>query len=334
MNHKESEGGFAAVLGLPTITVETLYQQYKEKDEVILEIMNEHSNYVKMYEGHPDLLFDFQSLQQSKLTNYKFSDWSFPINVLDFYDSVTFAHKFYATLQTLMIELADVHKPHNYSFHAMMELKVLERCEVEYQKVKSFVDGDKIEYLGQEFLEEEAIVGNSEKIVFHINDMMSNLDKADKKNLNPFIISKLDLDTIAHFDFPQIAKDKNQYLRSQLDKPTVHQDFDVAVKIAENNSKTSTAAQSRYFSQLKEYMRKVHCPSMLHLYCNTVELLRLRQELMTAMSESKVLQEIYEAQGKFVNRPNFKPFFTDQVKFDNYLIDSSKVNFIDDGPAA
>jgi len=28
------------------------------------------------------------------------------------------------------------------------------------------------------------------------------LDKADKKNLNPFIISKLDLDTIAHFDFP------------------------------------------------------------------------------------------------------------------------------------
>ena len=25
MNHKESEGGFAAVLGLPTITVETLY---------------------------------------------------------------------------------------------------------------------------------------------------------------------------------------------------------------------------------------------------------------------------------------------------------------------
>ena len=73
---------------------------------------------------------------------------------------------------------------------------------------------------------------------------------------------------------------------------------------------------------------------MLNLYCNTVELLRLRQELIVAMSESKVLQEIYEAQGKLVNRPNFKPFFTDQVKFDNYLIDASKVNFIDDGPAA
>ncbi len=91
-------------------------------------------------------------------------------------------------------------------------------------------------------------MGNSEKIVFHIHDMMSNLDKAEKNNLNPFIISKLDLDTIAHFDFPQIAKDQNQYLLKAKDRPTPHNDFDVAVKIAENNSKTSTAAQSRYFS--------------------------------------------------------------------------------------
>ena len=52
------------------------------------------------------------------------------------------------------------------------------------------------------------------------------------------------------------------------------------------------------------------------------------------MSESMVLQEIYEAQAKIVNRPNFKPFFTDQVKFDNYLNDQFKVNYLDDGPSA
>lgn len=71
-------------------------------------------------------------------------------------------------------------------------------------------------------MEEEAIVGNSEKIVFHIHDMMSNLDKAEKSNLNPFIISKLDLDTIAHFDFPELSKNQNQYLTIALDKPTPH----------------------------------------------------------------------------------------------------------------
>jgi uncharacterized spore protein YtfJ len=54
-------GGFAAVLGLPPITVETLYQQHKEKDEIILELMAEHSNYVKVYEGYPDMIQDMQA---------------------------------------------------------------------------------------------------------------------------------------------------------------------------------------------------------------------------------------------------------------------------------
>jgi hypothetical protein len=102
----------------------------------------------------------------------------------------------------------------------------------------------------------------------------------------------------------------------------VQSEFEVAIKIAESNAKQGTAAQSRYFSNLKEYMRKVNVPLMLNLYCNSVELLRLRQELIQSMSESMVLQEIYEAQAKLINRPNFRPFFTDSVKFDNYLIDS------------
>jgi hypothetical protein len=84
----------------------------------------------------------------------------------------------------------------------MMEVKVLERCEIEYKMVKAFCDGDLNEYKGQEYLEDEAIIGNPDKIVFHVLDMMSNLNKSEKNNINPFIISKLDLDTIAHFDFP------------------------------------------------------------------------------------------------------------------------------------
>jgi hypothetical protein len=100
VQHKVEEGaqGFAAVLGLPQITVETLFKQYKEKDEVILELMNEQANYVKMFEGYPDNLLEMQGLQSSKLSNYKFSDWSAPINVLDFYESLSFGSRFYATL--------------------------------------------------------------------------------------------------------------------------------------------------------------------------------------------------------------------------------------------
>ena len=86
------------MLGLPTVTVETLYQQYKEKDEVIIDLMNENSSFVKFYEG-------YQGLQSSKLNSYKFSDWSFPINVLDFFESLSFASKFYSTIQTIVNEL-------------------------------------------------------------------------------------------------------------------------------------------------------------------------------------------------------------------------------------
>jgi hypothetical protein len=56
----------------------------------------------------------------------------------------------------------------------------------------------------------------------------------------------------------------------------VAEDFDQQVKIAEQNAKATTQAQSRYFSQLKEFMRKVKTPPMLNLYCNSVEMLRLR----------------------------------------------------------
>jgi hypothetical protein len=34
----------------------------------------------------------------------------------------------------------------------------------------------------------------------------------------------------------------------------------MAVKIAENNARPSNAAASRYFSNLKEYMRKINVP--------------------------------------------------------------------------
>ena len=94
--------------------------------------MNEQANYIKMYEGQPDFLIEMQGLQSSKLSNYKFADWSFPINVLDFYESLNFGSKFYSTIQSIVAEIQEVHKPHNYSLLAMMELKVLERAEVEY----------------------------------------------------------------------------------------------------------------------------------------------------------------------------------------------------------
>jgi hypothetical protein len=59
--------------------------QYKEKDEIILEVMNEHANFIRIYEGYPDFMIDIQRNQSSKLGTLKITDGSLPINILDFY---------------------------------------------------------------------------------------------------------------------------------------------------------------------------------------------------------------------------------------------------------
>ncbi|CDW83349.1 UNKNOWN [Stylonychia lemnae] len=328
--NEELQGGFAAVLGLPPITVESLYMQYKEKDEIILEVMNENANFIRVYEGYPDQHLYLSAQASQKLCLYKFSEWNIPINVLDFFDSLNFCTKFYATIQSIYVELNEVLKPHDPSLATLIETKILERSLVEYQKCKAFLADDLKEYKGAEYIEDETIVGNADKLTFYAKDMVSHLAKCLKPNINPFLISKLDVETINFFDYPQQSKEQNPYLKAPL---LLREDMDVSLKIAENHARPSAGSYQRFFPQLKELMRKINIPPMLQIYCNTVELLRLRQELLFAVSESMLLQEVYENQSKMVNRQNFKVIYSDQINFDNYLIDQSKINYIDDGPA-
>jgi len=38
------------------VTIESIYANYKEKDTMILKLMNENSNFVTSYEGYPEFL--------------------------------------------------------------------------------------------------------------------------------------------------------------------------------------------------------------------------------------------------------------------------------------
>lgn len=53
---EENEDKFTQLLGLPTISIETIYQSYKEKDVTVLNLMREHNNFVTVYEGYPEFL--------------------------------------------------------------------------------------------------------------------------------------------------------------------------------------------------------------------------------------------------------------------------------------
>lgn len=53
---KNDENQFTSLLGLPQISIETIYANYKEKDANVLKLMNENANFITAYEGYPEFL--------------------------------------------------------------------------------------------------------------------------------------------------------------------------------------------------------------------------------------------------------------------------------------
>lgn len=76
--------------------------------------MNEYANYVRVYEGYPEFMIDMKTVNpNSQLKNFKFTPWSLPINLLDFYQSLNCINKFYAIIRNAFTELVEVLKPHD-----------------------------------------------------------------------------------------------------------------------------------------------------------------------------------------------------------------------------
>ena len=55
-------------------------------------------------------------------------------------------------------------------------------------------------------------MGNSDKMIFYAKEMISDLSMKPKANLDPFIISKLNLESINYFTFPKIPVSLNKYV--------------------------------------------------------------------------------------------------------------------------
>jgi len=55
------------------------------------------------------------------------------------------------------------------------------------------MDGSKTEYQGRELLEDESIMGNSEKLIFYAKEMIADLTNKPKHLVDPFLVSKLDI---------------------------------------------------------------------------------------------------------------------------------------------
>lgn len=66
----------------------------------------------------------------------------------------------------------------------------------EFERMCQVVEGLEKEYAGREYIEDEMIVGNADKIVFYTKEFISNFTYMNKTLLNPFLVVKLDMQSI------------------------------------------------------------------------------------------------------------------------------------------
>lgn len=75
----------------------------------------------------------------------------------------------------------------------------------------SFMEGSNTEYEGQEYVENEQIMGNSENQIFYAKEMLADLSSKPKKMMCPYLVAKLDLKSVQNFDFPKLNKETSKY---------------------------------------------------------------------------------------------------------------------------
>jgi len=53
---------------------------------------------------------------------------------------------------------------------------------------------------------------------------------------------------------------------------------------------------------------------MLKLFCNLLELIRMRDSLILGVSETVLLEDVFEQQKKLLNKQGTKLYFPEQIK--------------------
>ncbi len=165
-------------------------------------------------------------------------------------------------------------------------------------------------------------MGCSDKMMFLIKDMVANLTHSYKKTLNPFIVAHLDMFTVKNFEFPHMGKEL--FVRSQKLDVNFNRNF-IETQLSSNSK------GNRFFPKLREDERKVNVPSMMHLFCNLLEVLRYRENLIQAMSETVVLGEVFDSLKSMVNRDSLKHNFADQLHLDAHKVGKEAINWMEDG---
>ena len=135
------------------------------------------------------------------------------------------------------------------------------------------------------------------------------------ENIDPYIAGHWNLDTIENFDFIDVRQlEEDPLLDSNL---TLDAMFKKGIHISQAATKfqSKIRQEEKIKSNLKNKLRfKVQMPSLLFFYCNIVEVLRLRENLIKMANETVILSQIYKDLCKFASNDGSRLVMTDSIR--------------------
>lgn len=132
----KQENVFQTLLGLPEISIETLYMAFREKDKTILNVMREQTNFIQVHEGYPEFLNINQGGSNGDaMRTFKAAPWSESVAHMDFFDSLGFINKLSAILTQVSQELYDALKPYDPTLMTYIDAHVADFALKEFRRV-------------------------------------------------------------------------------------------------------------------------------------------------------------------------------------------------------
>ena len=109
-------------------------------------------------------------------------------------------------------ELYDTLKPHDPTIMTYIESHIAQCAMKEFRQVLKFMEGAEEEYEGRQYVEDESIMGDTDKMTFYAKEMISSLQLGLKSTIDPYVMAKMSVTSIENFDFPKMPKDQSKYL--------------------------------------------------------------------------------------------------------------------------
>jgi hypothetical protein len=81
-----------------------------------------------------------------------------------------------------------------------LELSCLKVLDNQLQRVKSYEDVDLKALQGVQYIEDDEILGNSDKMLFYSKELQASAEDEGAAH-NPFVVGKLDINSIINFNF-------------------------------------------------------------------------------------------------------------------------------------